>query len=167
MSSNFNWKSLVFYSIAIGSVLVLFKVVTAHGEDNIKAQPAIGGRYRLTGNKLPECLKSQTTILSIQQSGIYLNGSLVQPNPSEENPTQEKISLLGRWQNRQLSLSGLVPDLGNCNSSKSENGDISVNIEAQAVEKEIKGKITLSSIPGDFEFTTEKVEPEAKPKKEH
>jgi hypothetical protein len=168
MSSHFSFKSLIFYGVAIGSVLILFKVVSTHGEENVKAQSAIGGRYRLTGNQLPECLKSQTTILTIQQSGVYLNGSLAPSNSDTENPVQEKLSLSGKWQDGQLNLSGLAPALTNCAASESGNRDISVNIQAQQVLKDkMQGKISLSFIRGEFEFTTEKVEPESKTKKEH
>ncbi|QFS47250.1 hypothetical protein GXM_04740 [Nostoc sphaeroides CCNUC1] len=46
--NHFNLKSLIFYGVAISSVLVLFKTVTVYGENNLKAPPAINGRYRLT-----------------------------------------------------------------------------------------------------------------------
>lgn len=54
--SHFNLKSLAFYGVAIGSVLVLFKTVTAYGESNLKAPDKIGGIYRLEAQNLPECI---------------------------------------------------------------------------------------------------------------
>ena len=45
--NNLNFKSLGFYGIAITSVLLLFKTVTAYGETNLKAPPVINGSYRL------------------------------------------------------------------------------------------------------------------------
>ena len=77
MMSHFNLKSLAFYGIAISSVVVLFKVVTAYGETNLKAPPPIGGPYRISAQNLPGCLKADTLVLNIKQSGIYLFGSLL------------------------------------------------------------------------------------------
>jgi hypothetical protein len=62
-------KSLAFYGVAIGSVALLFKVVSAYGETNLKAAPAIGGSYRFDAKSLPECLKSDSLVLTIEQSG--------------------------------------------------------------------------------------------------
>ena len=77
MRSHFNFKSLTFYGVAIGFVLILFNLVTRYGEANLKAPARIDGRYRLSIAQLPDCLKSADPVLTIQQSGIYLNGFLL------------------------------------------------------------------------------------------
>ncbi|MCC5631116.1 hypothetical protein LC613_25260 [Nostoc sphaeroides CHAB 2801] len=112
--NHFNLKSLIFYGVAISSVLVLFKTVTVYGENNLKAPPAINGRYRLTlSENLPNWEKSDTLKLNIQQSGIYLNASVLRANPNAD--TDEKHSLAGIFRNQQLNLSGKVGKSILCN----------------------------------------------------
>jgi hypothetical protein len=108
MSSHFNLKTLSFYGVAIGSVVILFNVVSAYGEANIKAPPAINGNYRLKAKNLPKCVNSEDLILHIQQSGIYLNGSLLPENNNSHAQTsaEEKPSLNGQLQNQQVQLLG-------------------------------------------------------------
>ncbi|NJK77025.1 MAG: hypothetical protein HC786_17625 [Richelia sp. CSU_2_1] len=60
--NHLSFKSLVFYGMAIGSVSLLFKVVTACGETNLKAPPAIAGNYRFEPKSLPEWLKSDVSV---------------------------------------------------------------------------------------------------------
>ncbi len=76
--NNLNFKSLGFYGIAITSVLLLFKTVTAYGETNLKAPPVINGSYRLAlDQNLSNCQPPEPLILNIQQSGIYFNAFLL------------------------------------------------------------------------------------------
>lgn len=77
--------------MAISSVVVLFKVVTAYGETNLKAPPAIGGPYRISTQNLPGCLKANRLVLNIKQSSIYLFGSLL---PNERY----------RWNSRRTNI---------------------------------------------------------------
>ncbi|HCF30241.1 MAG TPA: hypothetical protein DEV81_24275, partial [Cyanobacteria bacterium UBA11049] len=71
MKNHFNFKSLAFYGIAIASVLILFKIVTAYGEKNLKAPVPIEGRYRLNlAQNIPICPQESNLVLDIQQSGI-------------------------------------------------------------------------------------------------
>ena len=113
-----NFKSLAFYGVTIASVLLLFKVVTAYGESNLTAPPAINGRYRLVfSENLPICEKSDVLILDIQQSGIYLNGFLLPANAKTSET--DDLTLTGRFTNQQLSLAGKVPQTTICNSTGS------------------------------------------------
>ncbi len=162
--SHFNIKSLAFYGATIFAVLVLFNVVTAYGEANLKAPPAIGGRYRISAKNLPDCLKSQSLKLIVQQSGIYLSGSLlpVDKNAQPETNTEAKPSLAGQWENEELNLSGAVPQLNTCNQA-----DTSVNIQGRVQGKNLAGTMTLSSIPGKIDFTAQREEPVQQQKKEH
>ena len=60
--THFNLKSLTFYGGAITAVVVLFEVVTAYGESNLKAPINIDGRYRLSYTQQPDCLNSNASI---------------------------------------------------------------------------------------------------------
>ena len=160
MSSHFNFKSLTFYGVAIGSVLLLFNVVTAYGEANLKAPTPISGRYRLKlAQNLPNCPKSDTPVLTIEQSGIYLNGFILpadtdaqQAITGEKNP-----SLTGQLSNQQLSLAGKVPSSTFCNNaaSQNDNSSSSISIQSRVEGKNLEGKIALSGIPGAIEFTAQ------------
>ncbi|MCC5609006.1 hypothetical protein LC612_20025 [Nostoc sp. CHAB 5834] len=55
---------------------------------------------------MPNCEKSDTLTLNIQQSGIYLNASVLPTNTNGD--TDEKHSLAGIFRNQQLNLSGKV-----------------------------------------------------------
>lgn len=156
MKSHFNLKSLAFYGVAIGSVLLLFKAVTAYGESNLKAPIAIDGRYRLSfAPNVPNCLKSNDLVLIIEQSGIYLNGSLlpVAPNTQTAVPADGKPSLTGLLSNQQLDLSGTVPSSALCSSN-------TVKIQSRVEEKNLEGKIALILIPQTIEFTAQKEMPD-------
>lgn len=152
--NHFNLKSLTFYGVAITSVLVLFKTVTVYGENNLKAPPPINGRYRLTlSENLPNCEKSDTLTLNIEQSGIYLNASVL---PANANPgTDEKHSLAGIFRNQQLNLSGKVGKSILCNIPRPQNDPLnSVTIQMQLVDKSnMTGQLTVKGIPQTLKFT--------------
>lgn len=157
--SHFNLKSLVFYGVAIGSVVVLFKVVTAYGETRLKAPPPIGGTYRISTQNLPGCLQSNALVLDIQQSGIYLFGSLLPATINAKTATiaGEKPSLAGSFQNQQLYLEGSIPWIHNCNASvKQANGAAasnSVRIQGVVKGETLVGQMTLNSTPPAVDFT--------------
>ena len=167
--SHFNLKSLAFYGTAITSVVVLFKIVTAYGNANLKAPPFISGVYRISSDNLPECLKSNTLVLNIQQSGIYLVGTL---NPESIDvksslKNEQKPSLNGRFINQQLSLEGTVPELKNCNNSIREVKDKStsngVKIQGLLQGETLIGQIILNSTPAvEFSATREPVVEESR-----
>ena len=132
--NHFNIKSLAFYGVAISSVLLLFKTVSVYGENNLKAPPPVNGRYRLTlAENLPNCEKSATLTLNIEQWGIYLNASIL---PANANPdTDEKHSLAGIFKNQQLNLSGKVSRSILCNIPRPQNDPVnSVAIQMQLVD---------------------------------
>lgn len=175
MMSHFNLKSLTFYGVAIGAVVVLFKVVTAYGETNLKAPPSVGGSYRISAQNLPGCLKSDTLMLDIKQSGIYLFGSLLPEKTDVKTATvaEEKPSLTGRIRNQQLSLEGPVPWVIKCNqpigqADRSGSGStILVKIQGVIKGKTIVGQVALSSTPAPAEFTAQREEPLEQPEKKH
>ncbi|XGB43278.1 MAG: hypothetical protein LVS60_05745 [Nodosilinea sp. LVE1205-7] len=106
--SHFNQKSLIFYGIAISSVVVLFRIVTWYGTTYLKAAKTIQGQYDLTlGNGL-QCPPADSLVLTIQQSGIYLGGQLQDlksanlPEPSGD----AALTLKGKWTEPRLRLQG-------------------------------------------------------------
>lgn len=157
MSSHFSLKSLAFYSIAIGSVVTLFSIVSAYGEKNLKAPPAISGLYPIAAT-LPDCLGSQPLVLHIQQSGSYVSATL-KPNSGSESESasaEEKHPLSGRFTNQQVTLLGPVPSLPNC---QSQNLAASASIRGQFANKTLTGEIQLSSVPQAIAFTAKQEAP--------
>jgi hypothetical protein len=152
--NHFNFKSLAFYGVAIGSVLLLFKVVTAYGENNLKAPATIKGRYRLTlAENFPNCAKSDSPILDIQQSGVYLNASLLPANANAD--TEEQHSLTGIFKNQQSTLSGKVDSHILCHISDTQ-GDRNklVTIQMQLVDRgKMTGQLTVNGISQTLGFT--------------
>ena len=73
----FSLKSVGLYSLAIGVTVVFFQIVTSYGSANLKAPISVEGNYLLNSQKLPGCLQDKILLLKLQQSGIYLNASLI------------------------------------------------------------------------------------------
>ncbi len=113
--SHFNAKTLSFYGIAIGSVLLLFKTVSAYGETKLKAPPNIDGSYQfLQAENLPTCLQDQQLKLNVEQSGVYLFGNLaIQPKSGQKNVVE--IPFNGNFKDNQIIMSG-KGNLANCDS---------------------------------------------------
>lgn len=158
MSGHFNLKSLTFYAVAIGSVVTLFSIVSAYGEKNLKAPPAISGLYPIAATALPDCLGSQPLVLHIQQSGSYVSAAL-KPNSgteSESASAEEKHPLSGRFTNQQVLLTGPTPNLPNC---QSQNSAASATIRGQFANKTLTGEIQLSSVPQAIAFTAKQEAP--------
>lgn len=160
------FKSLIFYGVTIAFVLVLFEVVTAYGESSLKAPTSINGRYRLLYTQKQNCLKSNAPILDIQQSGIYLNGSLLPASTDVQQLTtaEQKPSLTGQMSNNQISLAGRVPSSVLCNntveaqtgSDRLQNNPSSVKIQSQVQGETLEGKMSVSGIPEVIGFTAQK-----------
>ena len=120
MSRPSHSKHILFYVTVIAAVLVLFQVVSAYGEANLKAPPNLNGRY-LSASAPPGCPEGDRLVLTLQQSGIYVNGtlaleaaSLAQNPQNTEATSEEKSSLTGLWKQEQLSLSGETNALTTC-----------------------------------------------------
>ena len=152
--NHFNFKSLAFYGVAIGSVLLLFKVVTAYGEKNLKAPPVVNGRYRLTlAANLPNCEKTDSLMLNIQQSGIYLNASLLPANANAG--TEKQHPLTGIFKNQQSILSGTIDRYIFCKVTGFESDrNKLVTIQMKLVDQgKITGQLTLNGISQSLGFT--------------
>ena len=155
---HFKSKSLAFYGGAIAAVLILFNVVTAYGEKNLKASPPIEGRYRLKlAQNLPNCPQSPDLALDIQQSGIYFNASLLPANidPAKAKASQKRPTLTGKMNNQKLSMTGKVPGSTLCNSQAAQE----INIQSLVDGKTLKGQIALAGIPKAIEFTAQREAP--------
>ncbi len=105
---NFSARSLGLYSLAIGGSIAFFLLITSYGEAHIKAPLAITGRYSIVDRNLPNCLQNKQLLLDLQQSGIYLNASLVE-NSGNATSTTTRPTLSGQLSDRQLNLSGPLP----------------------------------------------------------
>ncbi|BAZ46728.1 hypothetical protein NIES4102_37680 [Chondrocystis sp. NIES-4102] len=112
--SHFNAKTLSFYAIAIGSVLLLFRTVSVYGETKLKAPINIDGSYQFIEADLPSCLQDQQLQLNIEQSGIYLFGNIT---TNAKSPAQQvsEIPMSGDFKGHQIIMSG-KGNLANCDS---------------------------------------------------
>ncbi len=137
---HFTLKSLLFYGGAIGFVVILFSFVTTYGEANLKPAPKIAGRYRLNARALPGCLKTEALLLTVQQSGIYLNAVLAEPESTSAPAAKMKPSLHGFWQSQQLTLVGPPTALKACQPTATE-----VQIQGTIDQKLLKGTIGLGT----------------------
>ena len=148
-----NLKSLTFYVGSIGFVVALFSFTTAYGEANLKASTKIEGRYRIAAQALPGCLKDdEPLVLTIQQSGVYLSGSLLSKDETTQTVTaaKKKPSLSGTWDQQKLELSGLLSHLDAC---QKEGGRVPmVKIEGTISQNNLQGKIRLDSLPAGTNF---------------
>lgn len=165
MVDKFSVKSLTFYTIAITSVLLLFKLVTAYG-DKLKAPKSISGKYDIIlAENLSSC-KKNTLVLDIQQSGIFLNASLLSTSTKKEISTNEEKnpSLNGKFNNNSLSLRGRVDNRRLCNTisetnaleasqNHSINGLDSLTLQANLVPQGgFSGQITFKNAPKSIKF---------------
>lgn len=161
MSSYFNLKSLSFYGSAIAFVVILFSVVTAYGEANLKAAQKIDGRYQIPAQDLPGCLKSDQLVLLVQQSGIYLTGSLLTAETIETlgKRATERPSMTGNWEKQRLTLHGDASYLPQCQGE--------LKIQGAIAQQTLNGTLTLSSVPGNIPFTAKLEAPQPKPSQGH
>lgn len=132
--SHFNAKTLSFYGVAIGSVLLLFKTVSAYGETKLKAPPNIDGSYQfLQAENLPTCLQNQQLKLNVEQSGVYLFGNLaIQSQSGQENVVE--IPFNGSFKDNQIIMSG-KGNLANCDS------EVQLTIQGKHDQENLVGQI--------------------------
>jgi hypothetical protein len=105
----FSLKSLGLYSLVIGGAIGFFQIVTSYGEANIRAPISIVGNYLITAPKLPNCLQNKQLLLKLQQSGIYLNASLIDRAQMTTIDKDNHPTLSGRLNSQKLHLTGLLP----------------------------------------------------------
>ncbi|MEG4074611.1 hypothetical protein QUA30_18245 [Microcoleus sp. Pol14C2] len=164
--NQFNVKKITFYGVSIAFVAVLFKIVSAYGEANLKAPPAIAGNYRFDAQSLPECLKSDVLVLTIEQSGVYLSGNLRSGSrEGREKTAEERPSLFGKWETQGLNLSGAVANLAGCSDSTATGQNSSVKMRAIVEQDSLKGKISLTDKAAASDFMAQR-EAATKPQKQ-
>ena len=167
--NHFSPKSLAFYGTMIGSVLVLFNIVSAYGEANLKAPPKVSGNYQLISSDLPDCLRSENLTLAIEQSGRYIAGELsLSPqtiatpentspgveSSSEKKGTKENIVLSGLMLSQSFTLSGKTALLGPCPAATSLE---EIHLQLQFQDKNLSGQLHWSDLA--INFTAQKLEP--------
>ncbi|MBW4682004.1 MAG: hypothetical protein KME19_18075 [Microcoleus vaginatus WJT46-NPBG5] len=160
--SHFSLKSLSFYGIAIGSVAVLFNLVSAYGEKNLKAPPAIAGRYLIPTKNVPGCKNPQGVVLTLNQSGIYLNGFLSPADRQTQSAeiAEEKPSLEGKFEQKKLNLLGVVGQSKLCKELDNKAPSTQfVKITGEIEGEKLKGQMRLSSTPKPIEFTAKREAP--------
>lgn len=97
----FHAKSIAFYLLTILFVVLLFRLVSHYGEQ-LQAPVNVNGRY-ISDRALPGC--SAPFAVELQQSGIYLNGQIVEA-ASTESSSEERPLLSGLLQSQQLVMEG-------------------------------------------------------------
>jgi hypothetical protein len=168
-------KHVLFYVVIIGSVLVLFQLVSTYGESNLKAPPNVNGRY-LSASPPPGCLDGDRLVLTIQQSGIYLNGfvnlgqdSMPQNAAESESTSEAKPSLTGLWKPEQLTLAGET-DVLDCVANKqssSSSAASTVTVQGQVkADAVFTGQLSVEGSPQPWQFTAQR-QAAAKPKAGH
>lgn len=98
-------KSVLFYATVLPSVLGLFYLTSAYGEANLKAAPNINGDY-LTTAAPPGCPADRRLVITIQQSGIYLNGGLELVSATDKTPQHKTEHALSGYFQPQVTLAG-------------------------------------------------------------
>lgn len=150
MSSHFSPKSLAFYGVAIGSVVTLFTVTTRYGEASLQAPRTIEGSYGIAANTLPGCLGDRPLNLAVQQSGIYLTGTLLPTDVDERTAriAKERPALTGRWNNEQLTLAGPLTHLSNCTGT--------IQIQGTIQQDKLTGAAQLDAASPAASFTAQR-----------
>lgn len=158
--SHFSPKSLAFYGVAIGSVTTLFLVTTRYGEAHLQAPKPIQGDYAIAPTTLPGCLSDRPLTLSIQQSGIYLTGTLLPAAAADRTIriAKERPSLTGRWNSQELHLSGALSQVPQCSGTVQIQGTIQDTTLTGTIQLDTSAPTTpftaqLQAAPNDSEST--------------
>jgi hypothetical protein len=140
MQSLFSAKWISFYGATIAIVVGLFSAATNYGETALKAPTKIAGRYRINAKEFPGCLKAEILVLSLDQSGIYLSGSLLDSEESIRTQTaaKKKPSLTGLWERGNLALSGVPKHLESCTQEKAM-----IEIHGTVVKNLLEGELKV------------------------
>lgn len=168
MLKHLDIKHILFYVIAIASVVGLFNYITAYARVNIKASPKLSGIYPLEAKSLSECLQDKTLILKIQQSGVYLNGVLMSIYPEDLATAglsgDEELPLVGHFKDSQVTLKGKVAALKGCPSADSQ-GQIIVKAIGQ--EQKLTGVLTSGGLSLPFETVANNIDKKTPDQKAH
>ncbi|MBD2107554.1 hypothetical protein [Nodosilinea sp. FACHB-13] len=150
--SHFDRKSLIFYGVAISSVVTLFSVVSRYGTTHLKAPTAIGGNYQLQIEPNEQCSEPPALELRLQQSGVFVNGALAAAS-SEAKPAEvggEPFNLDGRWRSPNLDLVGRSPAMTVCGQPVER-----VAIAGTHEGDSFSGQLTFAGLPAPLTFESE------------
>ena len=147
--SHFNQRSLIFYGVAIGAVVVLFRLVTWYGTTHLRAPASIYGDYGLTLGPSPQCPQASPLVLTIQQSGTYLNGRLEVVDPDRPPDREEGVvlPLKGQWQTPAVNLQGRLAGVDVCGQKLDR-----VEISGIWTGDTLVGQIRSASLAGQLSF---------------
>ena len=148
MHHHFNLKSFIFYGTMIGSVVLLFKGVTAYGESQLKAPHSIGGDYAIKLENPPECLKKQNLVLKIEQSGVYIFAKLAL---KKAEPHPDPINLQGRLENQQMILSGSLNPWFFCTPDSFSTAN-ELTLKGSFQEKTLTGQLETQTLSNLIQF---------------
>jgi hypothetical protein len=154
--SHFNKKSLIFYAVAIGSVITLFSIVTAYGEANLKTAKSVAGTYRLQIKPQSGCSTPPKLDLTLEQSGVYVTATL---RSEAQSASKNQAALSGRWRSPRLDLigQGSLPDL--CLSSSkisSRPRNVQIQLDGQVTDAQVTGQIKLGNNSQTLAFSGQK-----------
>lgn len=158
--SHFDRKSLIFYGVAISSVVTLFSAVSRYGMAHLQAPLAIGGNYQLQIQPSASCPEPPPLQLQIQQSGIFVNGALLAADP-ETKPAagNAPLTLDGRWRSPQLDLVGELPGITVCGQSGQ------VAIASTHDGDAFSGELAFSGLPDPLVFYSQLIPAAPAPEK--
>ncbi len=156
----FSAKSIGLYSLAIGSAIGFFNIVTSYGEANVKAPLLVTGNYLITSPNLPACFQQKQLVLKVQQSGMYLNASITTASQMSGTDRESRPTFSGRLHDLQLELNGQMPaDICPQGSQLKISSKIS-QVRSTSVQKPLKPDVDRQ-LQGQLWLTTP-TEPTAK-----
>lgn len=150
--SHFDRKSLIFYGVAISSVVTLFSVVSRYGTARLKAPIAIEGNYQLQVEPSEQCSEPPALQLRLQQSGIFVNGVLTADGPEAKagEAAGKPFALDGSWRSPELDLAGRSPAMTVCGQSVER-----VAIAGTHEGESFSGQITFAGLPAPLTFESQ------------
>lgn len=148
--SHFDRKSLIFYGVAISSVVTLFSVVSRYGTARLQAPTAIAGNYQLQIEPSELCSEPPSLQLRIQQSGIFVNGALMATSPEVKPAGAIPFTLDGRWHSPELDLAGRSPAITACGQPVER-----VAIASTHDGDSFSGQITFAGLPAPLMFNSQ------------
>jgi hypothetical protein len=165
MLKQLNIKHILFYTLSITGVVVLFNFITTYAQTNLKISPKLSGIYEIETKSLSECLSGSKLILKIQQSGLYLNGLLVSGSSEIANALSEdeELPLVGHFKDPEVTLKGKATALKGCPSADREG---QVVIKATGKKQKLTGVLTSGNLSLPFE-TIARVQNKLESKKVH
>ncbi|MBD1874140.1 hypothetical protein H6F75_11635 [Nodosilinea sp. FACHB-131] len=150
--SHFDRKSLIFYGVAISSVVTLFSVVSRYGTTRLQAPTAIGGNYQLQIEPSEQCSEPPSLQLRLQQSGVFVNGALVADSSKAKSAEAggEPFNLDGRWRSPNLDLAGRSPAMTVCRQPVER-----VAIASTHEGASFSGQLTFAGLPAPLTFESQ------------